>query len=504
MKIIRAHGMRVPLVVGMTVALSAGAPATPPSITPTVALHSQAVFVGKAASLSVVASGTKPLFYQWRLGGRDVSGQTNSTLTIAAAQPADEADYSVVVSNSDGTASSEPFRLFVLPPATNFMKGNFTNTLGARLPYFYHLPANYNPDRRYPLVFNVHGSGWDERVLPNGFWDWPEVLVFASYQQQAKDPAIVVWPTHTAQAGSSSWSSNEVRLIADLLDRLITELNVDTNRVYLTGASAGGGPAMDVAGLRPDLAAAIVVWSGSAGSIPASTIKHVPLWGFQADDEGNGAVDFIGRLRAAGGSPISTRYGKGGHDAAIHTGMACPAMVDWLLAQRRGQTTPPSLSITGPTSEPVRKTGASSIDLVGSAEGFGPEVARVSWENTTSRIRRSASGTSLWTANALPLVSDKTNVIVVIATMNTAWAPAYGGITTFNDTMTVICSPVRVTVTLQGTDAILNWSGGVLPYRVQRATDLASGDWKEVLTNAVPPIALTLERRAEFYRIVGE
>jgi hypothetical protein len=63
---------------------------------------------------------------------------------------------------------------------------------------------------------------------------------------------------------------------------------------------------------------------------------------------------------------------------------------------------------------------------------------------------------------------------------------------------------LRATLVVQGSGATLNWTGGVPPYRVQRATDLTSGDWLDVLTNAVPPVTLTLERPAELYRIVGQ
>jgi hypothetical protein len=63
---------------------------------------------------------------------------------------------------------------------------------------------------------------------------------------------------------------------------------------------------------------------------------------------------------------------------------------------------------------------------------------------------------------------------------------------------------LRATLVLQGSGATLNWTGGVPPYRVQRATDLRAGDWVDVLTNAIPPVTLTLERPAEFYRIVGK
>jgi hypothetical protein len=63
---------------------------------------------------------------------------------------------------------------------------------------------------------------------------------------------------------------------------------------------------------------------------------------------------------------------------------------------------------------------------------------------------------------------------------------------------------LRATLVLRGSSATLKWTGGAPPYRVQRATDLTLGDWTDVLNNAVPPVTLTLEHQAEFYRIVGQ
>lgn len=71
------------------------------------------------------------------------------------------------------------------------------------------------------------------------------------------------------------------------------------------------------------------------------------------------------------------------------------------------------------------------------------------------------------------------------------------------DAVQVTLAP-RATLVLQASGATLNWTGGVPPYRVQRALDITAGDWIDVLTDAVPPVTLTLERQAEFYRIVGQ
>ncbi len=76
----------------------------PPSITTQPA--NQTVAQGSAATFNVVASGTAPLTYQWRFNGANISGATGSSYTKSNAQPADQGNYSVVVSNSAGNVTS--------------------------------------------------------------------------------------------------------------------------------------------------------------------------------------------------------------------------------------------------------------------------------------------------------------------------------------------------------------------------------------------------------------
>jgi hypothetical protein len=64
------------------------------------------VNAGSAATLSVAATGTGPLSYQWRKNGVNVAGATASSLSIPETQPADAATYSVVVGNVVGSVTS--------------------------------------------------------------------------------------------------------------------------------------------------------------------------------------------------------------------------------------------------------------------------------------------------------------------------------------------------------------------------------------------------------------
>jgi hypothetical protein len=79
---------------------------------------SQTVSVGSSATFTVAASGTAPLAYQWRFNGTAISGATSASFTLTHAQAANAGSYSVVVSNSVGTATSNAATLTVSTTAT--------------------------------------------------------------------------------------------------------------------------------------------------------------------------------------------------------------------------------------------------------------------------------------------------------------------------------------------------------------------------------------------------
>ncbi len=484
---------------------------TPPRITYTIFLQHQAVDVGSDVSFAVKASGTEPLSYQWRQDGHDLPGQTSHKLSFSDAQPADEGDYTVVVTNLAGAVTSEAARLWVVPLATGFIKGNLTNKAGVRLPYFYLLPTNYSTTRHYPLLVFFHGYPGDETMMTNanpagpGYLNIPGLKVASSFRQQVTDPMILVWPVRRAGEANAAWSPQYLQLVSDLLDKFPGEFSIDTNRVYVTGFSQGCAAAWDLMGLRPGFFAGGAIGAGSQGATSAAAIKNVPLWVWCASDDNPGSIrDFVFLLRRAGGNPIYTEYFSGGHLGGILMGWSNPAFLNWLLPQRRGVpgTAEPLVSITNPTGASVYPTGMTNLNLAGSAAALDRNITQVAWRNLANNARGVASGTNVWSVANIPLVASQTNIIFVVGT-TTSWAPAFGGDTTFNDTLTVIQAPIRVTLALQGMEARLSWTGGGPPYRVQRATDLTVSDWTEILMNVVPPVSLPVDGPAGFYRIVG-
>ena len=68
-------------------------------------------------TFSVTATGTAPLTYQWRFNSSPIAGATAAAYTRSNAQPADIGSYSVVVTNSAGTATSSNATLSLFVPA---------------------------------------------------------------------------------------------------------------------------------------------------------------------------------------------------------------------------------------------------------------------------------------------------------------------------------------------------------------------------------------------------
>ena len=77
----------------------------------------QSVVTGSSATFAVIAAGGGTLVYQWKKNGTDISGASSSIYTTPATNSADnDAVFTVLVSNSAGTSTSNAARLAV----TNF------------------------------------------------------------------------------------------------------------------------------------------------------------------------------------------------------------------------------------------------------------------------------------------------------------------------------------------------------------------------------------------------
>ena len=109
----------------------------------------QSVTAGQTASFSVTATGTAPLQYQWSRSGTAISGATGATYTTAATTSADNAaSFTVTVSNSAGTATSQAAVLTVTAPP-----------VGAVAPKISLQPADQSVSAGQTASFSVTATG---------------------------------------------------------------------------------------------------------------------------------------------------------------------------------------------------------------------------------------------------------------------------------------------------------------------------------------------------------
>ena len=101
----------------------------PPQITQQPA--SQTAASGSPAAFTVTVDGSAPLSYRWQFNGADLPGATGPSLSFNEADPTNAGPYRVVVTNSEGSVTSDVANLTVaLPPVLISQPTNVTVVVG--------------------------------------------------------------------------------------------------------------------------------------------------------------------------------------------------------------------------------------------------------------------------------------------------------------------------------------------------------------------------------------
>ncbi len=90
--------------------------------------RNQTVLPGSSPVFRLLVAGDPPLGYRWQFNGTPIPGATNSSLLLSNTQPSHAGSYSVVVTNSSGSATS---RLALLRVRTNVHPVLFADSLDA-------------------------------------------------------------------------------------------------------------------------------------------------------------------------------------------------------------------------------------------------------------------------------------------------------------------------------------------------------------------------------------
>ena len=237
--------------------------------------------------------------------------------------------------------------LFAADVTDRFAARAFKSEMG-ELKYRLFTPADYDANKKYPLVLFFHGAG--ERGADNAKQLVHGMRDFSSEEVQQKYPCFIVAPQcpDNQQGVNVPWSAAEhtmpqqpaesLQLSLELLEALQKEFSIDDKRIYVTGLSMGGYATWDIIQRHPELFAAAAPVCGGGDKGGARKMAKLPLWVFHGDSDTavppQRSRDMIAAIKAAGGSPKYTEYKKTGHDSWSAT-YRDPEFYAWLFAQER-------------------------------------------------------------------------------------------------------------------------------------------------------------------------
>jgi polyhydroxybutyrate depolymerase len=155
------------------------------------------------------------------------------------------------------------------------------NVAGSDRQYFLALPANYNANTAYPLVFAWHGATHYARELldsgrsqtDRGFFrvreNFPEAIYVAA-QGLVGDPGNVTgWP---------NTNGRDVAFTRAMIASFESNYCVDRNRIFSTGASYGGMMTALLGCQMPDVFRGLAVLLGSLNGRNNCVARPIAAW----------------------------------------------------------------------------------------------------------------------------------------------------------------------------------------------------------------------------------
>ena len=211
------------------------APATATAPTITAQPLAQSATLATTATLTVGASGTAPLGYQWRKNGVDLAGATSAVLSLPAVTANDAAAYSCLVTNSAGSATSNPASVSVVAREVRNPARLSNLSVGATLP-----PGSP------PLIvgFTVGGAG-NMRLLLRGIG--PSLAQFGA-TNLLPDPRLALLNGNTVIATNNDWAGDDALVAAGAQVGAFPLGGTDSKDAALAALPFSGGYSIQLGG----------------------------------------------------------------------------------------------------------------------------------------------------------------------------------------------------------------------------------------------------------------
>ena len=211
-------------------------------------------------------------------------------------------------------------------------------------------PSVVNKDQKYPLVVFLHGAG--ERGIDNTAqlqyfptqmaeprWrDRFPCYVLAPQCREDRKWVEVDWTSPSDPVMPES-ASEQMQSVVQMIRRTVSDEQIDTSRIYLTGLSMGGFGSFDLGIRHPDWFAAVAPICGAADPNRMSALKDTPMWITHGEQDDvvsvNRGRSAFKALRDAGGHPVYVEFPGVGHNSWTPVYEDNDGLVPWMFRQAR-------------------------------------------------------------------------------------------------------------------------------------------------------------------------
>jgi predicted peptidase len=223
------------------------------------------------------------------------------------------------------------------------------------MPYRVLLPENYDANKKYPLVYFLHGYGErgndNEKQLIHGAKlflredvrrDFPAIVVFPQCSEDSywSNSVAVVTPNgpksyYFQQEGTATKAMQQAEL---LLEILLETYPVDLSRVYIGGLSMGGMGTFEMVRRHPDLFAAALPICGGGNLKTVDFLKNVNWWIFHGAKDNvvppHFSSDMADALKKAGANVKFSLYPEANHNS-WDPAFAEEELLPWLFSNKK-------------------------------------------------------------------------------------------------------------------------------------------------------------------------
>lgn len=216
--------------------------------------------------------------------------------------------------------------------------------------YRLYIPADYSPEKKYPIFVNLHGAGirgsdnkrplaFVKTLFQNETYGMDEFIVLVPQCPEQEKWVDITWADGSYDMNTVP-ESNEFQALVALIESLIKNYSVDEERIYAAGFSMGGYGTWNLLMNHPDLFAAGVPMCGAASPAHASTLLNTPVWAIHGVKDPtvpvSGSREMVEAIQALGGTLVKyTELPDHDHDVWNYT-YKNEEIFTWLFSQRKG------------------------------------------------------------------------------------------------------------------------------------------------------------------------